>query len=239
MSEETETEGNVQPFVKPEEATTTDEGAVDVRGIPPGQAESIGAGQRSRPRTVSEKGQIPEEKQIGFNQSVCQEQSNGRKSKPVFAEASYPSMEQKSPQTKPLPPKHFPSESAMALQFINKFVEHGQNYQIYIDKLREERVTMAANSDKRVSDLLEAMWLVVEKDRQIHTAQDMQKRLREGLAEKDKKISGLEYDIQQRDKELEQVKGNHKKLIRVAFVIVIVIVVIILACLVLSRVRIT
>ena len=224
---ETETEGNVQPFVKPEEATTTDEGAVDDRGIPPGQAESIGAGQRSRPRTVSEKGQNPEEKQIGFDQSGWQEQSDGRKSTPIFA-TSYPSVKQKSPQTKP--PKHALAESPKALEMTCEALKSSLTH---IDKLREERETMATNNEKKVRELLDrnnkAGWLVVEKDRQIQAlggeAKDMQKRLtaeqkesrkvKGGLAERDKRISGLEYDIQQRDKELEQVKDNQQKLTEV------------------------
>ena len=214
--EEMETEENVQPFVKPEEATTTDEGAVDVRGIPPGQAESIGAGQKSRPSTVSEKGPIPEEKKIGFDQSVCQEQSNGRQSKPVFA-TRHPSMKQKSPKTKPSPPKHFPAESANALEMTCELIKLSYTH---MDKL-------AANNDKKVRELRDR--LMAEKDRQIQAlkgeAKDMQKRLtaeqeeskqvREGLAEKDKKISELEDDIQQRDKELEQVKDNQQKLTEV------------------------
>ena len=224
---ETETEGNVQPFVKPEEATTTDEGAVDDRGIPPGQAESIGAGQRSRPRTVSEKGQNPEEKQIGFDQSGWQEQSDGRKSTPIFA-TSYPSVKQRSPQTKP--PKHALAESPKALEMTCEALKSSLTH---IDKLREERETMATNNEKKVRELLDrnnkAGWLVVEKDRQIQAlggeAKDMQKRLtaeqkesrkvKGGLAERDKKISELEDDIQQRDKELEQVKDNQQKLTEV------------------------
>ena len=224
---ETETEGNVQPFVKPEEATTTDEGAVDDRGIPPGQAESIGAGQRSRPRTVSEKGQNPEEKQIGFDQSGWQEQSDGRKSTPIFA-SSFPSVKQKSPQTKP--PHHALAESPKALEMTCEALKSSLTH---IDKLREERETMATNNEKKVRELLDrnnkAARLMAEKDRQIQAlggeANDMQKRLRAeqkesrkvkgGLAERDKKISELEDDIQQRDKELEQVKDNQQKLTEV------------------------
>ena len=224
---ETETEGNVQPFVKPEEATTTDEGAVDDRGIPPGQAESIGAGQRSRPRTISEKGQNPEEKQIGFDQSGWQEQSDGRKSTPIFA-SSFPSVKQKSPQTKP--PKHALAESPKALEMTCEALKSSLTH---IDKLREERETMATNNEKKVRELLDrnnkAARLMAEKDRQIQAlggeANDMQKRLRAeqkesrkvkgGLAERDKKISELEDDIQQRDKELEQVKDNQQKLTEV------------------------
>ena len=224
---ETETEGNVQPFVKPEEATTTDEGAVDDRGIPPGQAESIGAGQRSRPRTISEKGQNPEEKQIGFDQSGWQEQSDGRKSTPIFA-TSYPSVKQKSPQTKPQ--KHALAESPKALEMTCEALKSSLTH---IDKLREERETMATNNEKKVRELLDrnnkAARLMAEKDRQIQAlggeANDMQKRLRAeqkesrkvkgGLAERDKKISELEDDIQQRDKELEQVKDNQQKLTEV------------------------
>jgi hypothetical protein len=229
LSEETETEGNVQPFVTAEEATTTDEGAVDDRGIPPGQAESIGAGQKNRPSTVSEKGQIPEEKKMGFNQSGWQEQSDGQKSTPIFA-ISLPSMEQKSPQTKPLPPKHAPAESPKALEMTCEALKSSLTH---IDKLREERETMTANSEKKVRELLDrnitAVWMVVEKDRQIQAlkgeTKDMQERLtaeqkksrtvKGGLVERDKKISELEDDIQQRDKELEQVKDNQQKLTEV------------------------
>ena len=223
--EESETdhiEENIQPFLKAEEATTTDEQG-DFRGIPAGQPETIGAGQKGkhRPSVISEKGPIPEEKPISCDAaSGSQEQSNGGQSTHMVA-SGYPP-------TQPNTPNTF--SAAESPNAIEEFIKLTQQSVAHMDKLREERVKTAANSDNKVRELLDrnnaAAWLMVEKERQVGTlkgeVQDMQtklkteqeecKKVKEGLAERDSKISQFESKIKQQGKELKEVKDDQHKL---------------------------